>query len=63
MAEELSDRQLTALAKIDMMKIALKQMKDGNDVSSIAYKLIKQDLDSLSLQIENINNQSESPEK
>lgn len=63
MAEKLSDRQLTALSKIDMMLLALKQMKDGNDVSSIAYKLLKQDLESLDLQIRNINSQTELPEK
>ena len=62
-AEELSERQLTALSKIDMMLIALKQMKDGNDVSSIAYKLIRQDLKSLDLQIRNINNTTETPDK
>jgi hypothetical protein len=63
MAEQLSDRQLTALSKIDMMLLALKQMKAGNDVSSIAYKLLKQDLENLDLQIRNINKDTELPEK
>ena len=58
MAEEskntLTERQLDAIARIDSLKMAIKQMNDGKDVSNIAMKLINGDLNQLKLQIENI---------
>ena len=59
----LSDRQLTAIAKIDSMKGAIKMMNEGKDISNIAMKLLKQDLSQLELQIRNINLDTEPPEK
>ena len=50
----LTERQLDAIARIDSLKIAIKQMNEGKDVSNIAKKLINGDLNQLKLQIENI---------
>ena len=59
----MNDRQLTAIAKIDSIKMGIKQMNEGKDISNIAMKLLYTDLEQLKLQIENINLSTETPEK
>jgi len=59
----MNDRQLTAIAKIDSMKSAIKMMNEGKDISSIAMKLLNGDLEQLKLQITNIYLETELPEK
>ena len=59
----MNDRQLTAIAKIDSMKLAIKMMNEGKDISNIAMKLLNGDLEQLKLQITNIHLETEMPEK
>lgn len=59
----MNERQLTAIAKIDSIKSAIKMMNEGKDVSNIAMKLLNGDLEQLKLQITNINLTTEPPEK
>jgi hypothetical protein len=59
----MSNRQLTAIAKIDSIKDAIKQMNEGKDISNIAKRLLYQDLEQLKLQINNIYLDTEPPEK
>jgi hypothetical protein len=59
----MNDRQLTAIGKIDSIKMGNKQMNEGKDISNIAMKLLYIDLEQLKLQIENISLSTETPEK
>ena len=59
----MTDRQQTAIGKINSIKGAIKQMNEGKDISNIAMKLLNSDLEQLKLQITNIYLDTELPEK
>jgi len=59
----MSERQLTAIAKIESMKLGIKMMKEGGDISHLASVFLNTDLDNLYLQIKNINLPEKESEK
>jgi len=58
-----TERQLDILCKIDSIKNALELMCEGGDISQIYKKLLIMDLNSLELQVKNIDEPFEEIEK